>query len=59
MLDTLQILDVHFLEIIRNFFVIDTVWFRSIVVALADSEPIVFSLFLVGLWFYGISTRNN
>jgi|GEM_PF-2051289 len=59
MLDTLQILDVQFLEIIRHFFMIDADWFRFLVLMVADSGPIIFSFFLIGLWFYGISTSNN
>ncbi len=59
MLDTLQTFDVQLLEIMRNSLVIDTEWFRWVVLLIADSEPILFSLFLIGLWLYGISVRNN
>lgn len=59
MFDTIQAFDIHLLEIIRNFFVVDAPWFRWFVVIIADSEPILFSLFLIGLWFYGMSMKNN
>lgn len=59
MFDTIQSLDIHLLEIIRNFFVIDAEWFRLLVLLIADSQPILFSLFLIGLWFYGVSLRSN
>jgi len=38
---------------------IDADWFRFLVLMVADSGPIIFSFFLIGLWFYGISTSNN
>lgn len=59
MLDTIQILDVKFLEIIRNAFVIQADWFQFVILILSDSEPLVFSLFLMVLWFYGVSLKNN
>jgi len=52
MLDAIQTFDVQLLEIIRNSLVIDAEWFRWVVLVIADSQPILFSLFLIGMWFY-------
>lgn len=59
MLSTLISIDIQLLEIMRNFFVIDAEWFRILVLLVADSQPILFSLFLIALWFYGISVKNT
>ena len=50
MLDTLNALDIAALEFIRTTFFVDTTWFRTFVLLFSDSEPILFSIFLVALW---------
>lgn len=59
MLASLQTFDAHLLEIIRQALVIHAPWFETLILIFADSEPIIFSVFLLGLWFYGISLKNN
>jgi len=50
MLDILNALDIAALEFIRTTFFVDTTWFRTFVLLFSDSEPILFSIFLVALW---------
>lgn len=59
MLASLQTFDAHLLEIIRQALIIHTSWFEALILIFADSEPILFCLFLVGLWLYGVSQKNN
>lgn len=59
MLATLQALDISALEFIRTLFSSDSLWFQRGILFFSDLEPILFGLFLIALWLYGISVRNN
>ena len=50
----LEHIDIQTLEIIRSYFSFSGEWFRFIILLVADSEPLLFALFLVVLWCYGI-----
>lgn len=52
-------LDIQCLEWVRTTFIIDTPWFGTLITLLADSEPLLFSLFLVGLWTYGTAKKQK
>lgn len=51
-LSTLQVLDTQALELVRSTFIIDASWFHALIAIFSDSEPIAFSLFLIGLWLW-------
>ncbi len=51
-LSSLQALDTRILEIIRSSLTIDTPWFHAFIATFSDSEPILFSAFLIGLWLW-------
>jgi membrane-associated phospholipid phosphatase len=59
MLATLESIDIAALNFIRANFYLDAPWFTSFVLFFSDLQPLVFSLFLIGLWFYGLSIKNN
>lgn len=59
MLASLQTLDTSALEFVRTLFSFDSLWFQRGVLFFSDLEPILFWIFLLGLWFYGISVKNN
>jgi membrane-associated phospholipid phosphatase len=59
MLASLQALDISALESIRTIFSVDATWFRWIIIFLGDLEPLLFSVFLIGFWLYGVSLKNN
>lgn len=59
MLATLQALDISALEFIRTTFSFDSVWFQRGILFFSDLEPIAFWLFLLGFWFYGISSKST
>lgn len=59
MLSALQTLDAQWLEWIRSAFVVESGWFQTLIILLADSEPILFGIFLVCLWLYGVAERND
>lgn len=59
MLASLQALDTSALEFVRTIFSFDSVWFQRGILFFSDLEPILFGVFLVGLWLYGISVKNN
>lgn len=59
MLDALQTLDTQWLEWVRTTFIIQAGWFQVLIVILADSEPIIFALFLVGLWLSGRADNDD
>lgn len=59
MLNYLQSLDIQLLEMMRNLAIVQIDWFRPIIFLFSDSEPIVFWLFLIGLWLYGIYLKND
>ncbi|MCB9806321.1 hypothetical protein H6768_00135 [Candidatus Peribacteria bacterium] len=59
MLTFLQTFDTHLLEVVRNIFSINASWFQTVVLIFADSEPIIFCIFLVALWLYGTSLKHN
>lgn len=59
MLSYLQALDISALDFIRTTLSFDSVWFPRIILFFSDLEPILFGLFLIGFWLYGISIKNN
>ncbi len=59
LLATLQAMDIRVLEFIRTTFIIDTSWFRVVLLVFSDIEPLFFALFLLGLWFSGVSVKHD
>lgn len=57
MLQFLQTLDTQLLELFRSV-VVPFEWMHPIIIFFADLEPIVFCLFLFGLWLYGVYRRD-
>lgn len=53
LLSSLQALDVQALESVRHALTLHTPWFQTLILTLSDSEPILFALFLIGLWLFG------
>jgi membrane-associated phospholipid phosphatase len=58
-LSSLEALDIQLLSSIREFALQHIPYIHLIVRVFADLEPILFALFLIGLWFYGVSEKNN
>lgn len=58
MLETLHILDVALLNFLREWIITHT-WTHPFIGFFADLEPIVFCVFLVWLWLYGVSQKNE
>jgi membrane-associated phospholipid phosphatase len=52
-------LDIQCLEWIRTTFTLNTSWFPTVITLFADSEPLLFSLLLIGLWSYGTIKREK
>lgn len=51
-LSSLQALDTQVLELVRSTLTINAPWFHTLIAVFSDSEPIIFSLFLIGLWLW-------
>lgn len=58
-LSYLEAIDIQLLGQIREFAAQHVPYISLIVRVFADLEPILFGLFLIGLWLYGISEKNN
>ncbi len=57
MLQFLQNIDAQILDLFRSA-IIPFEWTHSVIIFFADLEPIIFCLFLVGLWLYGVYQRD-
>lgn len=54
----LQNIDAKLLEIMRSS-IANMEWAHPMIIFLTDLQPIVFGVFLVGLWIYGVYRKNN
>lgn len=57
--NTLIHLDIQCLEWIRTTFILHASWFPTVITLLADSEPLLFSLLLIGIWSMGVYKKNT
>lgn len=58
LLTSLQNIDSKLLEIMRSS-IANIEWAHPLIIFFTDLQPIVFGIFLVGLWLYGVYQKNN